>query len=380
MKDNEKIVTVGIPAFHAEDHICDALSSIAIQTVIDNISVIIASDSPNDNYDFVKTRFPNLDITILPCEVNGGPGLARQRALDACKTPWITFIDADDVFISPLSIESLITKVQPNVIEVQGTFFQEIKEPNPQNLRMMPRNDPGHPWVFGRLYNVKFLNDNGIKFSRLRAMEDGELNWKIRMIIEGSPLMINITNDPVYFWRTGSEHSITRIGIEENDGIPLYNFDLCQVGATAAAINAIKFCRKKNPFNGSITRFTVEMMIGHYFTYIESLGKKPLFAEQNLFNAKRFYHSCYKEIEHQIDDKILSDMYTMQLAGKSTDLIGIIPEITFFDFMEKIKESEYSGKAEFDKIRENLPEWVVTLDKKSGVLGEEGYIHTIDEQ
>ena len=73
-------------------------------------------------------------------------------------------------------------------------------------------------------------------------------------------------------------------------------------------------------------------------------------------------------------------MYTMQLAGKSADLIGIIPEITFFDFMKKIKESEYGGKAEFDKIRENLPEWVVTLDKKSGVLGEEGYIHTIDEQ
>ena len=79
MKDNEKIVTVGIPAFHAEDHICDALSSIAIQTVIDNISVIIASDSPNDNYDFVKTRFPNLDITILPCEVEEAKGINIEQ-------------------------------------------------------------------------------------------------------------------------------------------------------------------------------------------------------------------------------------------------------------------------------------------------------------
>lgn len=153
MGKKDKIVTVGIPAFHAENHICDALSSITIQTVVDNISVIIASDSPNDNYDFVKTRFPNLDIIILPCEVNGGPGLARQRALDACKTPWITFIDADDVFISPLSIESLITKVQLNVIEVQGTFFQEIKEPNSQGMRLMPRNDPGHPLKPAALYS-----------------------------------------------------------------------------------------------------------------------------------------------------------------------------------------------------------------------------------
>ena len=376
----KKLITVGIPAYLAEDHICGALSSIAIQSVVDNVSIIIASDSPGSDYSFVKERFPQLDITILPCETNVGPGLARQHTLDACQTNWITFMDADDVLVSPLAIETLLSGIKQNVVEVQGVFFQEIDMPNPQNVRMMPRNDIGHPWVFGRAYNVQFLRDSGISFSALRAMEDGELNWKIRMTIEGSPLLINIINDPIYFWRKGSEHSITRIGIEENNGIPLYNFDLCQVGATAAAINAIKFCRKKNPFNGSITRFTVEMMIGHYFTYIESLGKKPLFAEQNLFNAKRFYHSCYKEIEHQIDDKILSDMYTMQLAAKGQDLIGIIPEITFFDFMKKIKEEEYRGKEEFDEIRSRLPEWVITLDKKSGVLGDEGYIHTVDEQ
>ena len=380
MDKNKKILTVGIPAYHAEKHICDALASVQIQSIANNVSVIIASDDPKDDYNFVFNRFPNLDIKILPCEKNGGPGLARQRALDAATTDWITFIDADDVFISPFSLESLLKGIQQNVIEVQGAFFQEISEDNPIGMRMMPRNDPNHPWVFGRMYNVKFLRDSDIEFSGLRAMEDGEFNWRIRMTIEGSPFLINIVQDPIYLWRTGSEHSITRIGIEENDGMPLYNFDLCQVGATAAAINAIKFCKKKNPFNGSITRFTVEMMIGHYFTYIECLERKPIFAEQNLFNAKRFYHSCYKEIENQIEDKILSDMYTIQYAGKSQDLIGIIPKITFFDFMKKIKTEEYNGKNEFDSLREKLPTWVIDLDKKSGVLGGEGYVYTCGEE
>jgi hypothetical protein len=84
---------------------------------------------------------------------------------------------------------------------------------------MMPRNDLGHPWVFGRLYNTNFLKSNQIEFSKLRAMEDGEFNWKIRMTIEGSPLQINIIEAPIYLWRIGSEHSITRIGVDE-DGIP----------------------------------------------------------------------------------------------------------------------------------------------------------------
>ena len=60
------------------------------------------------------------------------------------------------------------------------------------------------------------------------------------MTIEGTKYKIAITDSPIYMWRTGSDHSITRIGTEENDGEPLYNWDLCQVGATAAEINAIK--------------------------------------------------------------------------------------------------------------------------------------------
>lgn len=362
----DKKLTIGIPAFKAEDHICDLLASIQMQTIKNEVSVIIASDNPDDDYSFVKNRYPELDITIISTDKNTGPGLARQRCLNECKTDWITFADADDVFINPVALERLIFSITPDCVEVQGPFFQEVIG-NPK-IRMMPRNDYSHPWVFGRLYNVKFLRQNNIAFSELRAMEDGEFNWKIRMIIEGTPLKINIIEDPVYFWRTGSEHSITRIGADEDpNGIPQYNFDLCQWGATVASINAIKFCKNKNPFNGSITRFTTEMMIGHYFTYIECLERKPIFAKQNFFNAKRFYHEAFKEIENQISKEILRDMYTMQLAGKSQDLIGIIPEITFFDFMEKIKTEEYGGEDEFRSIRSELPQNIIDNDIKSGV-------------
>ena len=250
----DKILTVGIPAYKAKDTIDDCLASIQMQSVKDVVSVIIAIDEPTDNYDFTLKRFPNLDIKILKCDKNTGPGLARQRALDACKTDWITFIDADDVFFGPFALENFLNNITPNCIEVQGAFLQEVQQGNlniaqKQQIiqsggqippRAMPRNDVGHPWVFGRCYNAKFLKDNKIGFSALRAMEDGELNWKIRMTIEGSKLTINRIDDPIYLWRTGSEHSITRIGVEENDGIPLYNWDLCQVGATAASINAIK--------------------------------------------------------------------------------------------------------------------------------------------
>ena len=391
-----KKITIGVPTYHAHSTLPKLLSSLQTQTMSEDIAIILANDDPKDNgtYKNIKKQFPNLDIEILNCEKNTGPGLARQRALDACKTEWITFMDADDVLMSPFSLEELYNNITPTSIEVQGPFFQEVEEGNMGSAqrmqliqngqqpppRIMPRNDITHPWVFGRLYNVNFLRQSGIQFSKLRAMEDGEFNWKIRMFIEGSNLQINLIDSPIYLWRTGSEHSITRIGIEENGGEPLYNWNLCQVGATAAAINAIQFCQKKNPFNGGIMRFAVEQMIGQYFTYIQCLEKKPMFAKQNLFNAKRFYHSCYKDMEKNIDIEILKTMYTAQLAAHSQDMIGIIPEITFFEFMEKIKTDEYGGRKEFDAIREELPDWVKELDLKSGVLGEDGYVFTDNEK
>ena len=47
-----KLLTIGIPAYKAEAHICDALASIQIQSIRDDISIIIAKDYPSDNYDF----------------------------------------------------------------------------------------------------------------------------------------------------------------------------------------------------------------------------------------------------------------------------------------------------------------------------------------
>lgn len=362
----DKLITIGIPAFKAEKEIVDCLASIQIQTIVDEVSIIIASDNPGDDYSFLNDRFPQLRIKSINCNSNTGPGLARQRCLDACDTPWITFIDADDILVNPLSLEYLKSGIKDQqVIEVQGIFYQTIKMPNGQTM-LMPRNDIGHPWVFGRLYNTKFLKQNDIAFTELRAMEDGEFNWKIRMTIEGTPFRIEMVNQPIYMWREGSEHSITRIGKDDKD-IPQYNFDLCPLGSTIAAINASNFVRKKNPFNGGVIRFIAEMMVGQYFTYIECKDKKPIFAEQNFFNAKRYYHESYKTIEANITDDILKQLYTTQLAAKARDLIGIIPEITFFEFMESIKTEDYGGEEELMSIREKLPEDILENDRKTGV-------------
>ena len=86
-----KKLTVGVPVYKAKTTLDKLLSSILIQTISEDISIILANDYPNDNggYNYLKKNYPNLDITILDCDKNTGLGLARQRALDACKMAYI---------------------------------------------------------------------------------------------------------------------------------------------------------------------------------------------------------------------------------------------------------------------------------------------------
>ena len=74
-----KKITIGVPVYKAKTTINKLLASLLIQTMSDNISIVLANDFPEDNgeYEFVKKLYPTLDIKILDCDKNTGPGLAR---------------------------------------------------------------------------------------------------------------------------------------------------------------------------------------------------------------------------------------------------------------------------------------------------------------
>lgn len=363
-----KKVTIGIPAYKAHDHICNALASIQIQTFKD-IKVVIATDLPEEDYSFVKDRFPDLDITILPCKENTGPGLARQRALDACQTDWITFIDADDVLMSPLAIEDLYRGcvADDSIIECQGAFYEELMEPQ-DGVRIILHNEPTQPWVFGRMYNVQFLRDHNIRFSDLRAMEDGEFNWKIRLTIADTDKAINQIDKPIYFWRTGSEHSITRVKMKDSD-IPQYTFDLGQLGTVEAAIRAINFIKETDPDKPILKDFILDIMLGLYFSFEECRERAPRFEGINFWNMQRFYYEEYKAIETSIPAQKLKDAYSTKNISRGRNMIGVIPHYGFRALMDILSSTEYGGEEDLKKIEDMLPQEAIDNRKKTGVIG-----------
>lgn len=360
-----KIIAVGIPAFKAQGTIFKTLASIAIQSISDKAKVYIADDCITDDnsYEDIIKCFPSLEIEYIPTTENTGPGLARQRALEAAYKDGcdlITFIDADDVFYDQYSLETLLQGFNsPEVVVSQGSFLQKTP------MGFVPRNDVGHPWVFGRLYAIKFLKENQIEFSHLRCMEDGEFNAKIRMLIEGTPLKWNITDRAVYYWNEGSEHSITRtIWKGHNNDMPIYNLGGCSKGAAICFKRAIEFVAKKNPFNPSIVRTASELMVDKYFTYFESVQNFPEYAEQNAFIASWWYHNVFLKYAPNVEYETLEQIFMNMLMSKA-GTFKAFPEKTFKQFYDWIKELPYDNDA-LKEIRSRIPAELLALESNSG--------------
>lgn len=358
-------VCVGIPAYKAQKTIEECLSSVNVQSMKKDVNVIISNDNPGDDYTYLNERFPDLHIEYIDTDKNAGPGTARNRVIEKCTDDFLTFIDADDVFWSPYALETLYTAVnQPGVIMSMGTFTSPVN--TPQGVRFINHNEPDHPWVFGKMISVPFIKQNGIFQGNGICMEDGEWNWKIRLLIEGTNLKINKVNDIVYLWKEGSEHSITRSGTDINGGIPVYNFGMCQIGAAIAARNAIKFVLDKNPFNGNVQRFALMQMIGHYFTYYESLEKKQPFTEQLWWLSQWYYHNVYKVYCSNLSQDIVDKFY-MQILSQKGKTLSKFPELTFEQWFNEIKTKEFSME-QLVEIRKKIPQAILDVEKKSGSI------------
>ena len=366
MNTNKKIA-IGIPCYKSQKTIEECLSSINIQTMRDDINVIIANDNPGvDDYTYLTKMFPKLHITFTETDKNGGPGIARNKAIEVANDDFIMFMDSDDVLYTPYAVEQLYRGImsQQNAIQCQGIFVQTANI-NGQN-KLIPQTSPNHPWSFGRLTNLKFLKTNHIDFGLLPNMEDGRFQWIINLLIEGTALKRVFINDIVYVWKEGSEHSITRGGIDINGGIPVYNYSMCQIGASIAAKQAVEFALKANPFNGSIQKFLLEQMIGHYFTYYECLERCPKFAEQNWWLTKWFYHNAYEKYCSNITPE-LEDKFFMQMLSVKGKELSRFPSLTFNQWFDKIKTEEFVFE-ELKDIRNKLHPEILDCERKSGSL------------
>ena len=105
-----------------------------------------------------------------------------------------------------------------------------------------------------------------------------------------------------------------------------------------------------------------------YTYYIETVARNEVFAAQNWEYVKKFYHTCYKKIEDNITDEMLSVAYSQKMQASWGDghMIGIIPCMGVKEFFEKIKAEEYNPNDIYD-IWEKIPSELIENNERCGV-------------
>lgn len=341
-KYNNRIDVI-IPAYNVSDDILfRCLASIACQDIRDEIDVTIVDDaSTEENYQEVVNKFtPFVNIQILSYEPNGGPGVARQYGLDRTHNGYVTFIDADDTFNGAFALRALRTGIeyQNNKYQMCVGVFDEVHEfglPTEEGPTFID-HERDMVWMFGKLYRRRFIDHNKIHFHETsRANEDNGFNTMFRLCCNEQEDILYIPTH-VYYWHENL-NSITRIndcqysyGSSDRDSF---------YGYVENMIFAIKEAKKRNPYNGMITMWSVSCLVNLYEYYVECYARAPEHADGNLEWCKRYYNEIYRFIENDISDDILSQHYSevMQNAYFGNKLIGIIPAVSIYEFIDLLK-------------------------------------------
>lgn len=355
-----KEISIIIPAYKAEKTIKRTIESIAVQTIIEKIEIIVSSDDPKGKYGFLRKSFPELDIKILKTKKNVGSGLARQKGLDKATGKWVMFVDADDILASSFSVEALYYDIREDTVGVQGYFEEVVKVDGKYNFIKEMNID--NAWLFSRLYNIDFLREHNIRFSELRAVEDGEFNWKFVFCVNKYHKQIKLIEDVCYYWTQASEESITRIGTKDN--IPQYTYDFCRLGYVLATSRYINFITERKADRKDIVYVIAKCFISNYFYYISSRIFRNEFSEQMLWVSQYFYHNFYKAVMNEISPEAFEEMY--EFIKENIDIPFTdeeIKKIPFDKWLNLIQTMPYSVYG-IDRIREKLDKDVLANDKK----------------
>jgi glycosyltransferase involved in cell wall biosynthesis len=343
MKKYNNKIDVIIPAYNVPDNILfRCLASIACQDILKDIEVTIVDDASTvQNYVKVAEYFkPFMSIDILRYEINGGPGVARQYGLDHTSNGFVTFIDADDTFNGSFALKALRNGVEMNggqFIACVGIFDEVHEAEMPQGEGpMLIAHEQDLVWMFGKIYRRSFIDKYNIRFHETsRANEDNGFNTLVRLCVNEQE-QINFIGAHVYFWHENL-NSITRI----NDCQYSYGGSKRDsfYGYVENMIYAIKEAKKRNPYNGGITLWAVNCMVNIYEYYIECVARAKDHADTNLNWCKKFYDEIFKAIEPDISAEMLAQHYNeiMKNAYLGNKLEGIIPCISIFEFLDKLK-------------------------------------------
>lgn len=224
-------VSVVMANHNGAAHLAAAIRSVLTQTVSD-LELIVADDASTDDSLSLIRRIADDDPRVVPLasDTNGGPGAARNRALERAQGDWIAVIDSDDLF-HPRRLERLISVAKEGghaLVADDLIFFTTETATPPQRLLQQAHLDsPANVSLAGLLdddfagarnhlgYVKPVIRRQALGVLRyrtdLRVGEDFDL--LLRLAAAGQPL--TVLPEAWYLYRRHAASISHRLGAED---------------------------------------------------------------------------------------------------------------------------------------------------------------------
>ena len=286
----EKRISVIIPVYKAHDTIKNTMHSIAMQKYVDYSVYMVVDGEEKGSYDYILEMFNEVDIHIFYLDKNGGPGVARQYGIDNTTEPFISFIDADDTYISTLALyyQQKPFKEQ-KIAMVSCDFIQENKD----HSTRVRQNDM--VWMHGKMYRRAYIDKYDIRFNDTRANEDVGFNTLCQCLAnENEQIMLDKNITYLWQWR---DNSIVR---SDNQS---YAFNESIDGYVVNKIYAFNRAIEINGMDDAIKYFIMRGMCHLFTKYLLAMLKMPNKLKHVKKWAKKYYNSLYKKIDKEYLEK-----------------------------------------------------------------------------
>ena len=125
-----ELVSIVMPAYNAESFIKASIESVLSQTHT-NFELIVVDDCSRDKTVEVVRTLNDSRVKIVELKENVGTGVARNCGLQATQGQYISFIDADDVWL-PQKLELQLKHMQQTKAPISHTSYSFINETGEQ--------------------------------------------------------------------------------------------------------------------------------------------------------------------------------------------------------------------------------------------------------
>lgn len=286
-------IAIIIPVYNAHSTIRTTLHSVLMQRYVDYHVYLVVDGEPMGSYDYLAAD----NITVWYMPVNAGPGVARQYGIDHTTEPFISFIDADDTYLTALSLYYMQRNMSDNIAVVSCNFMEEK---NDHNLHLR-ENDM--VWMHSKLYRRAFLDAHDIRFNQTRANEDVGFNTQCQCYANEHE-QIYMSKDLGYLWQWRDDSTVR----SDNQS---YAYNESIDGYVVNKIYAFESVLSKQAIDDGVKFFIMMGMMYLFRKYLMAMIKAPKQVRHVRDWSAKYYKALYVLLDAEYITKAERSIFGM---------------------------------------------------------------------